>query len=91
MPRLGDVAKGAAPLLEAAEAVAQPRPRSVPCRGCETRIFFVQSPHGRLMPVDERQTTILVPGVTPEEPWRLVKGHVPHHITCPNRDRFRKK
>lgn len=87
MATIGESARGAAPLLAAAEASR----KQIPCRGCQTKIMFVTKPTGGgLMPVDAAETTIAVPGDTPEAPWRLVKGHVPHHITCPNRDDFRK-
>lgn len=90
MPRLGDVAKGAAPLLDAAEGAKEvaPLPRVVPCRGCEAPMFFVEGPRGKLMPVNAESTTIVVQGS--DGRWRIVKGHVPHHITCPNSEQFRR-
>lgn len=89
MSTIGESAKGARPLLEAVEAASR---KIINCRGCRARIFFVVKPSGGgLMPVDAAETTIALPGDTPEAPARLVRGHVPHHITCPNRDDFRKK
>lgn len=90
MPRLGDVAKGVGPLLEAAEEArpAAAEPRVVPCRGCAAPMFFVEGPNGRAMPVDAGPTTVAVQGS--DGRWRIVKGHVPHHITCPKSDQFRR-
>lgn len=94
MPTIGESARGARPLLDGVEqavGAAKTARRSVPCRGCGARIMFVTKPTGGgLMPVDAAETTIAVEGDTPEAPWRLVKGHVPHHITCPNRADFRR-
>jgi hypothetical protein len=86
MPRLGETAKGAAPLLEAAQEAR----RRVPCRGCGAPMIFIPKPKGDgLMPVDAQETTIAVVGE--DGTTRLVKGHVPHHITCPQADQFRNR
>jgi hypothetical protein len=62
------------------------------CKGCGAPIKFVLTLKGRRMPVDVRQTTIAVPPASgdDQEPWLLAAGHVPHHITCPNADQFRR-
>lgn len=92
MPRLGETAKGAAPLLEALEGASRPHAvgRIVPCRGCQAAMFFITGPSGdKAMPVDVTETTIAVE--MPDGSTRLVKGHVPHHITCPKADQFRNR
>lgn len=67
---------------------------TIPCRGprCGAPIFYVSSPNGRPMPVDAKEVTIAVlDPETPRAPVKLVKGHVPHHITCPDAAAFRKE
>lgn len=60
----------------------------VTCRGCNARIWFGITEHDNAIPLDEHKTTIALVGDDGKH-VRLVQGHVPHHITCPNRDQFR--
>lgn len=91
MPRLGETAKGAAPLLEDQDRASQDAQRRIlPCRGCGARMFFVTGPNGRLMPLNAELSTIAVRPEDDAQPWALVRGYIPHHITCPDRDKFRK-
>lgn len=94
MPRLGEVAKGAGPLLDDAEQARRLAMRTiVSCRGekCGAKMFFVEGPNGKPMPLNAELTTVMLPPEEPDRPWRLVRGHVPHHITCPDSDKFRNR
>lgn len=65
------------------------------CRGCGASIRWVVTPAGKPMPVDARETTIVVVEELNARGDRVVgapvRGHVPHHITCPKADQFRKR
>jgi len=57
-------------------------------------MIFATTDRGAKMPLDAKETKIAVirrndAGETLVE--RLVVGHVPHHLTCPNADDFRRK
>lgn len=57
------------------------------CRGdtCGSEILWiVSSKTGKKVPVDPKQITIIT------SLGEYVKGYVPHHITCPDRDQFRR-
>ncbi|TAL43983.1 MAG: hypothetical protein EPN91_05300 [Salinibacterium sp.] len=64
------------------------------CKGCGAPILWAKSPNGKAMPLDEAETTIaevaLESGFNDKlhVTW-IVRGHVPHHITCPKADQFR--
>ncbi len=61
------------------------------CRGCGALMFWASSPNGKPMPLDAKETTIAVfDDENPREPVKLVRGHVPHHITCPKAANFKK-
>jgi hypothetical protein len=60
------------------------------CKLCPTLIFFVVSGGGRRMPLDAQETTIVVLDDA-DEFVKVERGHVPHHITCPEANLFRSK
>ena len=62
------------------------------CRGkeCGADIKFI-SVNGRKMPVDSEQTMIVVPDKNFPEVGSMVKGHMPHWVTCPDADEFRRR
>lgn len=62
------------------------------CKGCGADIIFARTDRGALMPLDAAQTKIAtVRSVgTEREVGQIVVGHVPHHITCPQADEFRR-
>ncbi len=76
----------------AGTATAAPTPararRVVTCRGCGARIFFGITQSDKAIPLDERVTTVAELGDDGKH-VRIIKAHVPHHITCPKRDEFR--
>lgn len=62
------------------------------CRGCGAEIIFARTDRGAMMPLNKEETKVAVirhNGETRVD--RLVVGHVPHHITCPQADDFRRK
>lgn len=62
------------------------------CKGCGAEIVFARTDRGGHMPLDARETKIATVRMVGRELeiLQLVVGHVPHHITCPNADEFRK-
>ena len=56
-----------------------------PCRSCGARMIWATSMNDKPWPLDAGLTTIaeLVESATASTTWRVVRGHVPHHITCP--------
>lgn len=58
------------------------------CRACHAPIIFAETARGARMPLDAGQTRIAV--VHEGRVLRLETGHVPHHITCPHADQFRR-
>ena len=55
----------------------------VGCKGCGKPIKFIKSATSeKMIPVNAETTTI----ATTE--GKVIKGHIPHHITCPKADQF---
>lgn len=56
------------------------------CRSCHAGIVWGRSPARRPWPLDAAVTTIAVPANVelPPSGWKVIRGHVPHHITCPD-------
>lgn len=65
------------------------------CRGCGASIFFAVTPKGNNMPLDVQVTTIVVEEAPLADGRRTVgrpiRGHQPHHISCPKRELFARK
>lgn len=63
------------------------------CKGCGAEIVFARTDRGGHMPLDSRQTKIATVRMVGNELeiLQLVVGHVPHHITCPKADEFRRR
>lgn len=62
------------------------------CRGCGADIIFARTDRGALMPLNKEETKIATVRTNGElKITTLVVGHVPHHITCPQADDFRRK
>lgn len=74
------------------------------CKGCNATIIWVRMPSGKLMPVDAEPTflgTVAIHSdgirgavLRREEREKLPAGtklYLPHHVTCPNADEFRKE
>jgi len=54
------------------------------CKGCGAAIKFLRSENGKATPVNAEETTIMT------SDGRIIKGHIPHHITCQKAEEFRK-
>lgn len=75
-------------------AVAEPVPvtntrRVVQCRGCQADIFFAITEADRAIPLNREKVRVAVLEADGKH-VRFYEGYVPHHITCPNADEFRK-
>ena len=55
------------------------------CRGCGIYIEWIKTKAGKDMPVDPEGATIIT------EDGEVKKGFIPHWVTCPKADNFRKK
>lgn len=58
------------------------------CRGCDANIIFIKSPKGKWLPIDARPATVYQ--LSENEPPEQLSAHIPHHITCPKADQYRK-
>lgn len=58
------------------------------CKGCGAEIVFSRSTMGKPWPLDAK-VTIVAARLESTKLWSTVKGHVPHHYTCPQREAFR--
>ena len=54
-----------------------------PCRGCGKGIIWLISAKGRPTPVDPGLVTIMT------QDGDVHQGRIPHHITCPEADKFK--
>ncbi len=62
------------------------------CKGCGAEIVFGKTTMGKPWPLDAKVTSIAARIGNAGKAtgfWNVVKGHVPHHITCPKREEFR--
>lgn len=59
------------------------------CRGCGAPIIWVTTVNEKKTPIDEKPEHRYIFG--DDERVQLVKTYMPHHATCPEVDRFRKK
>lgn len=55
------------------------------CKGCGADIRFRQARSGKWMPCDPELVTIL------SKSGDVVTGYVPHFVTCPDADQFRRR
>ena len=55
------------------------------CKKCGADIRFIRTKNGKNMPVDDKLVTIIT------EQGKIFKGYVPHFVTCPYANEFRKK
>lgn len=67
-----------------AETNPQKRKGNV-CRKCGAYIEWVKTEKGKDMPIDPAEVTIIT------EEGKTIRGFIPHWVTCPNADDFRKK
>ncbi len=56
------------------------------CKGCKKPILWWRNENGKAEPFDARPTRTL--GVEKHE---IHKVYLPHFVTCPDRDKFRRK
>jgi hypothetical protein len=68
------------------------------CKSCGAAIFFVLTRERRWMPVDVKRATVMVPTGREAVQDRVaypvcdvVKGWVPHFVTCPNAAEHRRR
>lgn len=55
------------------------------CKGCGREIEWVTTSAGAQMPVDPDPVTVVL------KDGRVVRGQMPHWVTCPAADRFKKR
>jgi len=55
------------------------------CKKCGVYIEWIKTENGKDMPVDPAEVTIIT------QDGKTVRGFIPHWVTCPNADDFRKK
>ncbi len=66
------------------------------CRSCGARIFYAATVNGKDMPMDEKpvgKASVLKvnPADATKPMVKIVDAYQTHFISCPNRDRHRKK
>ena len=54
------------------------------CRGCQAEIVWVKTVSGSNMPADPDLVSIITVA------GELVRGHIPHFVTCPEAARFKR-
>jgi hypothetical protein len=54
------------------------------CKGCGREILWGRTQAGKWVPVDPEFVSVY------DGAGHLVRGHIPHHATCPNVEDFRK-
>ncbi|MBR2507221.1 MAG: hypothetical protein IKB70_10075 [Bacilli bacterium] len=55
------------------------------CKGCGADIIWIETKNNKRMPCDIKETTVItIDG-------RVVEGYIPHWITCPKANEFRRK
>lgn len=59
------------------------------CKGCGAEMLWALTKEGRRVPLDAKQTTICTVGSDGVVEYH--RGHVPHHITCPNAAQFKRR
>jgi len=55
------------------------------CKSCGHPMIFIKTEWGKNAPCNAEETSIFTPS------GKLVKGHIPHHITCPQAKDWRNK
>lgn len=66
------------------QANQSPPITTTPCKACGAALVFLQTKHGRAMPVDAFSVTDSAALFDPEK-------HSSHFVTCPEAGRFRKR
>lgn len=56
------------------------------CKACGAEILFQRTEKGKMMPVEIFVTTVLI---TEAGVGRIVRGHVPHFVNCPQAAKFK--
>ena len=78
----------------------QSGPDSGICKGCGRSIFWIKNENGKAEPFDQSPRRVLArsadaaPQVTALQrasTWVTAPAHLPHFITCPNADNFRRR
>jgi len=76
-----------------------PKPDKGLCKGCGKEILWMLNENGKREPFDAKVSRVLVYGLivdsetqkAEEAPCQIDKGHLPHFVTCPKADQFRKR
>jgi len=58
------------------------------CKGCGAAIIWIKTAKGKNMPVNAKASPVYQ--INDQEETFQVMAHIPHWITCPQRDEFKK-